>query len=94
MPKKLRIQPLGENVLIKLESKEKKTASGLYLPENASGDREQQGTVVAVGSEKEIPVKKGDTVIFKRYGTSEELKLEGAEYVLLNYKDVLAVVLS
>ncbi len=89
---KMRVMPLGENVLLRLESKEKKTASGLYLPENAAGERGQQGTVVAVGSDKEIKVKKGDTVIFKRYGTSEELKIEGVEHVILSYKDVLAVV--
>lgn len=94
MTKKPRIQPLGENVLIKLESKESKTASGLYLPENASGERGQQGTVVAVGSAPEISVKKGDVVIFKRYGSSEELKVADAEHVLLSYKDILAVVLS
>lgn len=88
----MRVMPLGENVLLRLESKEKKTASGLYLPENAAGERGQQGTVVAVGSDKEIKVKKGDTVIFKRYGTSEELKIEGVEHVILSYKDVLAVV--
>lgn len=92
--KKIRLQPLGENVLVQLGVKEAKTASGLYLPESSSGEREQQGTVVAIGSSKDIQVKKGDTVIFKRYGTSEELKLNGAEYLLLNYKDVLAVVLS
>lgn len=89
---KMRVQPLGENVLIRLESKEKKTASGLYLPENAAGERGQQGTVVAIGSDKEIKVKKGDTVIFKRYGTSEELKIDGVEHVLLASKDVLAIV--
>ncbi|MFZ1654977.1 MAG: co-chaperone GroES [Candidatus Moraniibacteriota bacterium] len=91
---KLRIQPLGENVLIRIESKKEKTATGLYLPESASGEREQQGTVVAVGSDKAIAVKKGDTVIFKRYGTSEELKVADVDHILLNYKDILAVVLS
>ncbi len=89
---KMRVQPLGEHVLVRLESKEKKTASGLYLPENASGERGQQGTVMAIGSDKEIKVKKGDTVIFKRYGTSEELEIDGAKHVLLSYKDVLAIV--
>lgn len=89
---KTRVQPLGENVLIRLESKEKKTASGLYLPENAAGERGQQGTVVAIGSDKEIKVKKGDTVIFKRYGTSEELKIDGVDHVLLASKDVLAII--
>lgn len=89
---KTRVQPLGENVLIRLESKETKTASGLYLPENAAGERGQQGTVVAIGSDKEIKVKKGDTVIFKRYGTSEELKIDGIEHVLLASKDILAII--
>lgn len=89
---KMRVQPLGENILVRLEQKEKKTASGLYLPENATGERGHQGTVVAIGSDKTIKVKKGDTVIFKRYGTSEELKIDGIEYVLLAYKDVLAIV--
>ncbi len=79
---------------MKIEAKEKKTASGLYLPETNSGEREQQGTVVAIGSDKEIKVKPGSVVIFKRYGTSEELKLAGVDHILLNYKDVLAVVLS
>jgi chaperonin GroES len=91
---KLRIQPLGENVLIRIESKKEKTASGLYLPESVSGEREQQGVVVALGSEKAIAVKKGDTVIFKRYGTSEELKVADVDHILINYKDILAVVLS
>ncbi len=94
MSKKPRIQPLGENVLVKLESKEKKTASGLYLPESTSGERGQQGTVVAVGLAKEISVKKGDVVIFKRYGTSEDVKIADAEHVLLSYKDILATVLA
>lgn len=89
---KMRVKPLGENVLIRLESKEKKTASGLYLPENASGERGQQGAVVAIGSDKEIRVKKGDTVIFKRYGTSEELRIDGVDHILLASKDILAIV--
>lgn len=88
----MHVQPLGENILIRLESKEKKTASGLYLPDNAAGERGQQGMVVAIGSAKDIEVKKGDTVIFKRYGTSEELKIDGVEHVLLASKDVLAII--
>lgn len=91
MPK-IRIKPLGENVLVKIEAKENKTESGLYLPESASGERGQQGTVMAIGSHKDIAVKKGDTVIFKRYGSSEEVKIAGEEYVILSFKDVLAVI--
>lgn len=87
---KTRVIPLGEYILVRLELKEKKTASGLYLPENAAGERGQRGVVVAVGSDKEIKVKKGDLVIFKRYGTSEDIQVDGVDHVLLAYKDVLA----
>ena len=89
---KVRIQPLGENVLVKIEAKESKTESGLYLPESASGERGQQGVVVAVGTHEEMAVKKGDTVIFKRYGSSEEVKIDDKEHVILSYKDILAIV--
>jgi len=91
MPKQ-QIRPIGENVLIKIEAKENKTRSGLYLPENASGERGQRGTVAAVGTDKEMPVKKGDSVIFKRYGSAEEVKLADEEHVLVSYKDILATV--
>ena len=94
MAKKIRVQPLGENVLLRLEAKETKTAAGLFLPESASGEREQQGIVVAVGTDKAIEVKKGDIVIFKLYGTNEDIKIGQAENLLLNYKDILAVVLT
>lgn len=89
---KVRIQPLGENVLVKIAEKESKTKSGLYLPENTSGERGQQGMVVAAGDHEDIAVKKGDTVIFKRYGSSEEVKVGSEEFVLLSYKDILAIV--
>ncbi|MFA9261920.1 MAG: co-chaperone GroES [Undibacterium sp.] len=89
---KVRIQPLGENVLVKIAAKESKTKSGLYLPESTNGERGQQGVVVATGDHEEITVKKGDTVIFKRYGSSEEVKIADEEHVLLSYKDILAIV--
>ncbi len=91
MPK-IAIRPLGENVLVQPTKPEKKTATGIYLPENATDERRQEGKVIALGTSKEITVKKGEKVIFKRYGSSEEIEVAGESYILVNYKDILAVV--
>ncbi len=89
---KANVRPLGENVLIQLVRPEKKTATGIYLPETASEDRRQEGKVVAIGTDKDIAVKKGERVVFKRYGSSEEIEIAGEPYVLVNHKDILAVI--
>ncbi|TXH01249.1 MAG: co-chaperone GroES [Candidatus Moraniibacteriota bacterium] len=86
------IRPLGENVLIQPVKPEKKTATGIYLPETASEERRQEGKVVALGNSKDIAVKKGERVLFKRYGSSEEVEVAGEEYILVNHKDILAVI--
>lgn len=83
---------MGENVLIQPVKPEKKTAAGIYLPENASEERRQEGKVIALGTSPDITVKKGEKVIFKRYGSSEEIEVHGEPYMLVNYKDILAVI--
>jgi len=89
---KTTIRPLGENVLVAPEKPSTKTAMGIYLPETTNEVSKQQGKVVAIGESKDIKVKKGQRIIFKRYGSSEEVKLDNVEYILVNYKDVLAVI--
>lgn len=90
--KKVHIKPLGENVLVSLEKPEKKTESGIFLPENASEDRSsKQGKVIAVGSSDKIAVKPGDRVIYTRYGGTE-VKISGVEYTLVKTEDILAVI--
>lgn len=89
---KIAIRPLGENVLVIPEKPTTKTASGIYLPETKSEGGKQQGKVAAVGDSKDIVVKKGQSVIFKRYGSSEEVLLGETEYILVNTKDILAVI--
>lgn len=89
---KIAIRPLGENVLVQPMKPEKKTATGIYLPESATDERRQEGKVIALGTSKDITVKKGEKVIFKRYGSSEEIEVAGEFYILVNYKDILAVI--
>lgn len=88
---KVNIKPLGENLLVSPEKPEQKTSGGLYLPETASQERPQQGKVVAVGDSDKIKVKRGQHVIFNRYGGTE-VKIDGEEYLIANYKDILAVI--
>jgi chaperonin GroES len=84
------IQPLGENVLIDPAKTDTKTASGIVLPDS---DREkpQKGLVIAIGDDKKIKVKAGQTVIYSKYSGSE-IKEGDNEYLLVKNEDILAIV--
>ena len=92
------IKPLEDRILIQPLEAETTTASGLYTPAPPT-QTPQEGKVGAVGpgrvddSGKRIPldVAEGDVVIFSKYGGTE-VKYDGAEYLLLNARDILAVV--
>lgn len=85
------VKPLGENVLIELQEAKKKTELGIYLPETASGETPQEGKVIAVGDDKDIKVKKGQIVIYRRY-SGTDIELNDKKYVLIKNEDILAVV--
>jgi len=84
----MNIKPLGERIVVRPSKQEDKTKGGLYLPETADKDKSQQGEVVAVGSDFKN-VKKGDTVIFAKYGGTD-IKIENEDYLVLGKDDVLA----
>lgn len=96
--KKVSLQPAAGYLLLSPAERETKTASGIYLPET-TGDKPQRGEVVAVGADeitdhgakKTAPVKVGDSVIFKKWGTNE-VKFEGVEYLFVKFEDILAIV--
>jgi len=96
--KTLIIKPLGDRVLIEPMSREEKTASGILLPDTANKERPEQGKVVAVGPGKtgkdgkaqKMTVKKGDVVLFTKYGPNE-VKINGTEYLIAKEDDILAV---
>ncbi|OGZ56771.1 MAG: co-chaperone GroES [Candidatus Ryanbacteria bacterium RIFCSPLOWO2_02_FULL_45_11c] len=96
------IIPLADRVLIEpLEGKYKegKTASGIVIPDTAEKERPEQGKVIAVGPGKRgkdgkvIPlgVKKGQTVLFTKYGPNE-IKVDGKEFLIAREEDILAVI--
>ena len=90
------LKPTAGYLLIEPLEKEVKTASGIYLPDNA-GEKPQKGKVIAVGTktfvdchEVESPAKKGETVLYKKWG-GNEIKIENKEYIIVKFEDVLAV---
>ncbi len=95
----VKIKPLEDRVIVTIDDSEQTTSSGLVIPDTAK-EKPQQGTVIAVGPGKRsdhtgdvIPmdVKKGDKVLFSKYGGTE-VKVEGSEYLILSARDILAVV--
>lgn len=94
----MNIKPLSDYVVAQAEEAESKTASGLYLPDNAK-EKPKTAKVVAVGPGKigddneRIPmtVKVGDRIIYKSYSTTD-VKIGKDEYMLLREEDILATV--
>jgi chaperonin GroES len=92
----VKLQPLGDRLVVKPMQSEEKTKSGIYLPDTAK-EKPQEGKVVAVGpgkindEGKRIPldVEVGDIVIYAKYGGSE-IKIEGEEMIILRESDILA----
>lgn len=81
------ITPLADRVVAVRDNAETKTASGLYLPDNAQ-EKSAFATVEAVGPDVK-GIKKGDKIVYKEYSTTE-LKVNGTEYLIVKEDDVLA----
>jgi chaperonin GroES len=94
----MNIKPLSDHILIEPISQEEKTKSGILLPETVEKDRPEQGKVIAVGPGKRLSsgkkiateVKKGDKVLFTKYGPSE-IKVGDKEYLIAKEEDILAI---
>lgn len=83
------INPLADYVVAQQEKAETKTASGLYLPDQAQ-EKPKVAKVVAAGKDAK-QVKVGDKIIYKGYSTTD-VKVDGEEYILVKEEDVLATV--
>jgi chaperonin GroES len=95
----MKLQPLGDRVVVEREEAKATTAGGIVLPDTAK-DKPQKGKVIAVGDgrvakdgkRKPLQVKIGDQVLFTSYA-GEEFKIEGDQKVLLMREDdILAVI--
>jgi len=90
-------RPLADKVLVKPREADEQTTGGIYIPDSAK-QKPQEGDVIAVGpgrilddgSRKAMAVSAGDRVIYSKYGGTE-IKLEGADYVILDEDQIYAV---
>lgn len=93
----MKIRPLGDRILVQQLEAEVKTAGGIIIPETAK-EKPQEGKIIAVGSGKivdgkkmPLEVKKGDKILFSKYG-GDEIKVDSKEYKILKEEDVLAII--
>jgi len=89
----MKVRPLADRVMVKLEKNEAKTAGGIIIPDTAQ-EKTQQGVVIEVGpgTEKEkITVKSGDKVMYDKYAGTQ-IKIDGEEHLVLRMSDIIAVV--
>lgn len=93
------IKPLFDNVLVEPLQAEDKLPSGILLPDTAK-EKPQMGMVIATGpgttNDKgqtvKMLVKKGDKILYKKWG-GNEIKIQGKEYLVVEQKDVIAVII-
>lgn len=95
----MKVQPLGDRVVVEREKASETTAGGIVLPDTAK-DKPQKGKVLAVGDgrvakdgkRRPLQVKVGDQVLFTSYA-GDEFKIDGDNKVLLMREDdILAVI--
>ncbi len=98
----MNIRPLGNNVLIEPLSDEErgsKTKAGIFIPETIDKEKPDQGVVAAVGPGRKdeggkiIPmsVKKGQRVVFSKYGP-DEIKVGDKKFYIISEDNILAVI--
>jgi chaperonin GroES len=95
----MKLKPLGDRVILEPLTEEKKSKGGILLPETVDKERPEKGRVIAVGEGKidengkriKMNVKKGDVVLFTKYGPNE-VKIEGKEHLIAKEEDILAII--
>jgi chaperonin GroES len=94
----MKIRPLHDRVIVKRLDNERKTASGIVIPDNAA-EKPDQGEVVAVGPGKKddngkliaMDLKVGDRVLFGKY-SGQTVKVEGEELLVMREEDIMGVI--
>jgi chaperonin GroES len=96
----VKLDPMGDRVVIQPASREETTKSGILIPDTAK-EKPQRGTVIAVGKGRRdddgeripLDVEVGDMVLFAKYAGTE-FRHEDEDYLILSEKDILAKVLD
>ena len=87
----MKVKPLADRVLVRLEKSEAKTAGGIIIPDTAQ-EKTQQAVVVEIGDDKEvIKVKAGQKVMYDKYAGTQIL-INDEEHLILKMADIIAIV--
>jgi chaperonin GroES len=89
----MKVKPLADRVLVKLEKSETKSAGGIIIPDTAQ-EKTQIGAVVDVGEGDEknvIRVKAGQKVMYDKYAGTQ-VKINGEDHLILKMSDILAII--
>jgi chaperonin GroES len=87
----MKVRPLADRVIVKLEQKEAKTAGGIIIPDTAQ-EKTQEGTVVAIGDDKDvIKVAVGQKVMYDKYAGTQ-IKIDNVDHLILKMADIVAVI--
>ncbi len=94
----MKIRPLHDRVIVKRLEEERKTASGIVIPDNAA-EKPDQGEIVAVGTGKvlddgkvrPLELKKGDRVLFGK-DSGQTVKVDGEELLVMREEDIMGVI--
>ncbi len=95
----VKIQPLGNRILVRPQEEEETIAGGLVIPPSANDDkRPAMGEVLKLGTGKNedgkavsFDVEKGDIIYFKKYSPNE-IEIEGAQYLIVDAEEILAII--
>ena len=98
METRMKIRPLHDRVIVKRIEEERKTASGIVIPDTAA-EKPDQGEIVAVGKGKKnddgklspLDVKVGDRVLFGKY-SGQTVKVKGEELLVMREEDIMGVI--
>lgn len=94
----MKVRPLHDRIIVKRLEEEEKTKGGIIIPDTAK-EKPIEGRVIAVGDGKIkedgtkilLDVKKGDRVLFTKYGGTE-IKIDGEEHLMMREDDILAII--
>jgi chaperonin GroES len=94
----MKVRPLHDRLIVQRLEEEEKTKGGIIIPDTAK-EKPIEGKVIAVGTGRikkdgtKIPlgVKKGDRVLYAKYGGTE-VKIDGEEYLMMKEDDILAII--
>ncbi|MFA5161685.1 MAG: co-chaperone GroES [Elusimicrobiales bacterium] len=93
----MKIQPLGDRVLVKAVEPKEVRKGGIIIPDTAK-DKPQEGEIIAAGPGKmteegkrlNMDVKAGDRILYGKY-SGTEIKIDDVEYLIMHQDDVLGV---